>query len=105
MALTTSEATKHVLARLRWAGHTAARGNAGGRKGGVQLLPAGWPDVFGFAFPTGYFIGVEIKARKDDKLRTDQVRFRNRMLATDNAIWHEWRDVDEFNDWCRRHNL
>ena len=102
--MTTAEATKYVLDRLRYGGNTVARANAGGRKGGVQLLPAGWPDVIGFARNGGFFIGIEVKARKEDKLRAAQATFRFRIREA-GGLWHEFRDPDRFNAWCADNDL
>ena len=104
ISITTAEATKLVLERLQRAGHIVARANAGGRKGGVRLLPAGWPDVVGFSSDRGLFVGVEIKVRKDDRLRAAQVLFRDHLLAA-GGLWHEWRGVESFSAWCEENGL
>lgn len=66
--MTEAEIQRDVLSYLRRRGLLHARTNAG-RKGGVRLAPAGWPDVVGMY--KGHFFGLEIKA-KDGVVSAEQ---------------------------------
>ena len=67
---------------LKLRGYQVTRLNAGGRRGGVRLGKAGWPD-FVACSPHGAFIPVEVK-REGQGLRDSQ---------------------REFAAWCKRHDI
>ena len=76
-----SEATiqSEILIEVNKRGHRLYRSNAGRIKNAqtgtwVNLMPAGFADVFGFRKSDGKFIAIEVKNAKG-KLRPEQVKF------------------------------
>lgn len=76
-----SEATiqSEILVAMNKRGHRLWRSNAGKIKNAqtgtwVNLMPAGFADVFGFRKSDGKFIAIEVKNAKG-KLRPEQVKF------------------------------
>ena len=79
MMKTENEIQSEILLEASKRGHRLFRGNAGKIKSAytgtwIKLLPAGFPDVFGFRKGDGKFIAIEVKNKKG-KLRREQVKF------------------------------
>ena len=77
--MTESEIQSLILLEASKRGHRLWRSNAGRIKSAhtgtwVKLLPAGFPDVFGFRGSDGLFIAIEVKDAKG-RLRDEQKKF------------------------------
>lgn len=87
-----------ILLEASKRGHRLFRSNAGKIKNAhtgtwVKLLPAGFPDVFGFRKGDGKFIAIEVKNAKG-KLRPEQKKFAE-FAATQPILYGVARSVEE----------
>lgn len=98
----TNRLTALVIQRLSLAGHYVWRNNTG-RKGGVAFGEPGSADVIGLS-NRGRFLAIEVKATKRDRLKSDQVSFRERVESR-GGLYYECRAFEQFDTWCREVGL
>lgn len=75
--MTETELQKKIIENLNNSDCKVWRANAGKLRVGrrtVQLLPKGFPDVFGVRLGDGKFVAIEIK-KADGKLSDEQIEF------------------------------